>query len=453
MCRRLAQDRSGNVAIIFGFSVVALFGAIGGSIDYARWFSARNKMQTAMDSASLAGGRALQLTTGSDYTVGVTAATAYFDKMKPANITGGTPTFAITEGGTVLRGTVDFAMPSPFLSLLGFQSIPGRIVSETVIAAGGNAGTNFEVSLMLDTTGSMDGQKIIDLRDAAKDLVDIVVWDDQSQYTSKVALAPFSQRVNVGEYLDRVTDVQTTKNFSGNTLKGVTCVTERTGPEAFTDAKPVGNNTLTAVSGDTGSTAKNNQNNYSNSGTCMTSGWGATEIPTIKPLSNDKVALKDHIGALPAAGSTAGSLGTAWAWYLLSPNWDNVWSNDNRPAPYSDLTTLNSKGQPKLRKVAVLMTDGVYNTFGGVGADETSVSQKAVSLCTNMKAAGITVYTVGFQLDGNETAINTLRQCASRGEAETAANTSYFFNAASGDELRASFRQIALALSTLRIRN
>jgi hypothetical protein len=80
------------------------------------------------------------------------------------------------------------------------------------------------------------------------------------------------------------------------------------------------------------------------------------------------------------------------------------------------------------------------------------VSAKAILLCNNMKAAGITVYTVGFQLEGNETAITTMRQCASRGEAETAANTSYFFNASSGDELRASFRQIALALSTLRIR-
>ena len=29
--------------------------------------------------------------------------------------------------------------------------------------------------------------------------------------------------------------------------------------------------------------------------------------------------------------------------------------------PYSDLTVLNAKGMPKLRKIAVLMTDGDYN--------------------------------------------------------------------------------------------
>ena len=67
---------------------------------------------------------------------------------------------------------------------------------------------------MLDTTGSMSGQKILDLKAAAKDLVDIVVWDDQSQYTSKIAIAPFSAHVNVGGYLDRVTDVQAQRRES-----------------------------------------------------------------------------------------------------------------------------------------------------------------------------------------------------------------------------------------------
>ncbi len=40
---------------------------------------------------------------------------------------------------------------------------------------------------------------------AAKDLIDIVVWDDQSKYTSRVALAPFSAAVNVGDYFTAIT--------------------------------------------------------------------------------------------------------------------------------------------------------------------------------------------------------------------------------------------------------
>jgi Flp pilus assembly protein TadG len=450
--RALPGETSGNVAMVFGFSVLLLFGSVGGAIDYARWFNAKNKLQTAMDSASLAGGRVLQLSASGDATEAIATANTYFERMKPSQLAAATPTFTVSDNGTVVRGVLNFSVDSPFLSVLGFSHIPGRILSETVVAAGGNAGTNLEVSLMLDTTGSMEGQKILDLKDAAKDLIDIVVWSDQSQYTSKVALAPFSQRVNVGDYLQKVSDVQTTRSFSGNTLKGITCVTERTGTHAFTDEKPNGNDTLSAFSGDKGNAAKDNQSNYSTNGICTTSGWNPVEIPKIMPLSSDKDTLKGHIDALPAAGSTAGSLGTAWAWYLLSPKWTGIWQGDNLPAPYSDLTTLNSRGQPKLKKVAVLMTDGEYNTMGGSSADATTVSNDAVTLCNNMKDAGITVYTVGFQLGGSELAENTLRQCASRGENETAQNTSYFFNASSGDELRASFRQIALALSTLRIR-
>ena len=66
-----------------------------------------------------------------------------------------------------------------------------------------SGGSNIEVSLMLDVTGSMCDPctKINALKTAAKDLIDIVVWDDQSQYTSRVALAPFADAVNVGTTL------------------------------------------------------------------------------------------------------------------------------------------------------------------------------------------------------------------------------------------------------------
>lgn len=455
--RRLTADRFGNVTITFGLSLLSLMGIVGGAIDFARWHGAKSKIQTAMDSASLAGGRALQLSSTADADAAIFTAKAYYEKMKPNDLINGTPVFAVAESGTVVRGVVEFAVPSPFLSLMGIDRLSGKVVSEAVVASGGNAGTNLEVSLMLDTTGSMSGQKIEDLKDAAKDLIDIVVWSDQGQYTSKVALAPFSARVNVGEYLDRVTDVLAQREFSGTQLKGKTCATERTGPNAFTDERPTAGDNLSAYSADSGIAARDNIGNYSASGKCMTTGWNPVEIPTIVPLSNNKDALKSHIDSLPAAGATAGSLGTAWAWYLLSPKWTGIWQGNSMPAPYSDLTAVNSRGQPKLKKVAVLMTDGIYNTTGGQSYGDTSsqattISGNAVKLCANMKAAGITVYTVGFQLGGNTLAVNTLKACASRGENDTAENPSYFFNASNGDELRSAFRQIALQLSTLRIR-
>ena len=47
--------------------------------------------------------------------------------------------------------------------------------------------------MMLDITGSMSGQKLTDLKTSASDLINIVVWKDQSKFTSKVAIVPFSE--------------------------------------------------------------------------------------------------------------------------------------------------------------------------------------------------------------------------------------------------------------------
>jgi Flp pilus assembly protein TadG len=454
---RLASGRAGNVTVLFGMSVLVLISVTGGAVDFARWFNAKNRMQQAIDAAALAGGRALQVSATNDTAVAIAAAQQYFEKMMPADLATATPTFTVIENGTVLKGEIDYRVPTYFLGMMGITGIEAKLVTEAVLAAGGNAGTNLEIALMLDTTGSMAGQKIEDLKLAAKDLVDIVVWSDQSQYTSKIALAPFSVKVNVGSYLSEVTDVPASRQHRGSTQYGITCVTERTGAEAFSDAKPAGTNMLSANSGDKGTTATNNSSNYSSTGECKTSGRNGVIIPQIMPLTSDTGALKTAIDGLPAAGSTAGALGTAWAWYLLSPKWEGIWTGTSLPAPYSDITTLGPKGAPKLQKVAVLMTDGIYNTTGGQSYGDTSsmaqtISQNAVTLCNNMKAAGIKIFTVGFDLGANQLAIDTLKACASRDANDPADSPSYFYSAATGSELRGAFRQIALQLSTLRLR-
>lgn len=69
-----------------------------------------------------------------------------------------------------------------------------------------------------------------------------------------------------------------------------------------------------------------------------------------------------------------------------------------------------------------------------------------MTICTNMKAAGIEVYTVGFNLDelnpaDRTRAENTLMSCGS--------DVSHFYNAIDSEQLRVSFRDIAMKLSTL----
>ena len=181
-----------------------------------------------------------------------------------------------------------------------------------------------------------------------------------------------------------------------------------------------------------------------------------------QPLSSDKTELKRRIDKLTTGGSTAGHLGTAWAWYLLSPKWNYLFPRPARPPPYSDLTMVNAKGMPKLRKIAVLMTDGDYNINYCKGVEAKNSDQspdincnsengkslaQATSLCTAIKATQsggkIEVFTVGFQVSSASKTF--LTNCAT--------DASHFYDATTGDALKAAFRDIALKISTLRLTN
>jgi hypothetical protein len=58
-----------------------------------------------------------------------------------------------------------------------------------------------------------------------------------------------------------------------------------------------------------------------------------------------------------------------------------------------------------------------------------------------MKAAGITVYTVGFEIPSGSTADTTLQQCAT--------SPGHYYSAQSGEQLKQAFRDIALKISSL----
>ena len=134
-------------------------------------------------------------------------------------------------------------------------------------------------------------------------------------------------------------------------------MTERIGANAYNDVAPVAATTNTLVGkgyfGNNATTSMRASQNYTDA-----------EVNLIMPLTKrqDRCSKRASTSST-TGGSTAGHLGTAWAWYLLSPNWNTVLPTSPASAagPYSDLTVTNSKGMPKLRKIAVLMTDGDYN--------------------------------------------------------------------------------------------
>lgn len=221
-------------------------------------------------------------------------------------------------------------------------------------------------------------------------------------------------------------------NAAGSTrvYRITTCVDERTGVNAYTDAAP--------------STTLLGRNYQSSTSNCASA--------QIMPLTSDRTALLSRISTLSASGTTAGHTGAAWGWYMLAPNFSYLWPAANQPGGYND---------PNVLKIVVLMTDGEFNTAycnGVLSRDSTagtnserincdapngSSSSQAVNVCNGMKNRGIIVYTVGFNLGADQAARDVLTQCAS--------SPSYFYEATNGADLRSAFQRIADRIGELRL--
>lgn len=445
-----ARNTSGQFAPLFGLLSVVMVLLIGSGVDLARWLRARTITVAALDSAVLAAGRMLQVSALDEEAALATADRFYRENTKDRPETSSdTITFVTTEDGTAITAVGSAMLSMTFLRLAGIEEWPllklsGAEHSKATLAVGGNAEHSIEISLMLDVSGSMgSGTKFADMKAAAKDLVNVVVYENQGAFYSKVGIVPFSSYVRPPEVI--LNDVrgpgpfadQSPRMANGKTVKhkATKCVSERVGDQRYTDAAPGAGQYVMP--------------SYWSSATCE---MGAES--EIVPLSSDKEMLKSRIDGLSLSGSTAGHLGTAWAWYLLSPNWNSVFAGNSQAGAYGD---------DKLKKIAVLMTDGEYNTQycsggayrgirdknsygtnaqrGDCTAANGSSATQAVQLCTGMKAAGITVYTVGFDLGGNQQAIQTLETCAT--------DPTKFYNAATGDQLKQAFRDIAVKVSSL----
>jgi Flp pilus assembly protein TadG len=182
-----------------------------------------------------------------------------------------------------------------------------------------------------------------------------------------------------------------------------------------------------------------------------TSGGSDCITQEIQPLTSDKTALRTLVNSLSASGSTAGHLGLAWGWYMISPNFAYLWPTASKPAAY---------GTSNLVKAVILMTDGQFNLqycngvldqasgwgSGHINCNSIDDSRsQAETICTNIKSLTNPpiLYTVGFDLGADTASLNFLKNCAT--------DANHFFDAESGADLDTAFKQIAQDLNELRL--
>ena len=156
----------------------------------------------------------------------------------------------------------------------------------------------------------------------------------------------------------------------------------------------------------------------------------------LRPLTADAEALLDTIYAFEPAGHTAGHIGIQWTRYLLSEKWANYLPEESRPRAHDE---------KKVAKIAILMTDGEFNTaFADVAKGATVTNQpaksrsKAETLCNAMKKDDkIEIFTIGFMLN-QANAKQVMKNCAS----DDTPAVQHYYEAADGEALDAAFEAI-----------
>lgn len=496
-----ARDESGAAAIIFAMALVLLAPLTLGVFDVYIGANQRQKLQDALDAATLFAARSSAQTQEDINEVG--------QRALLANLTS-YPGASLVSSSFVLDGpkVVASAEMKPMAVATGFfQHANVKAGAEALRAM-----DRLEVALVLDNTGSMSGTKLSTLKTAAKDLVD-KLESAGKRSTAKdpiqISLVPFSSTVRVAENVS-VTNYNTTtrtgpgipswldsralghnaagvdifttantdrfavlKSMKNNQVWGG-CVESRRQPFDVQDTAPYSaNNDSFFVPYFAPDEPDNtwNPNNYLNDGVsgnawvrqgnvakynnATPNGGGPNNgcnLEPIMPLTTNMSNLKSAIDSMNANGTTNIAMGLVWGWHTISPN-----------APLANGVAYGTKNH---RKIIILMTDGdnvdnalsnhnmsYYSGLGyiwqgllgitsGNGTARRNVMNDRLSLlCENIKDKEIVLYTVRVEVKTGSSSL--LRNCAT--------DPDKFYDVQNVSQLGAAFDAIAGSIDNLRL--
>ncbi|HYE46250.1 MAG TPA: pilus assembly protein [Caulobacter sp.] len=492
--KSFAERDDGAIAVQAAFLGAPLLVLTMGAVDIANASAAKTRLQDALDAAALTAARSSQYSDAGLDQVGDAAMAANMQGSQ-ATLTGSS--FRAEGNKVIATASAEVAPTIASLWLQGDIAVGAKAeVTRSV--------NKIELALVLDTTGSMKGDKLSNLKTAAKNLIDTLsraAARSSEADPVKIAIAPFSMTVRVGEayrhssWIDQngaspINDQIFNSSANRFTLlqqMGVGwggCVESRQAPYDVQDTAPdvaAPATLFTPFFAPDEPSASGYYNSYLPDVTTNTNWkfrqgyvakyvqapartgintdtgylWGPNagcQLSPVTRLTTDWASLKTGIDAMVAVGDTNIPLGLMWGWHLLSPN-----------APFGD---GRAYGAPKSQKIVILMTDGdntmgstgnnnasLYNSLGYIwqgrlGITSGSASQRRsamdgrlATLCANMKAQGIVLYTVRVEVTSGDSSL--LRNCASSAEK--------FYDVQDASQLNAVFDAIAGSIENLRI--
>lgn len=471
------RRRDGTFAIQLSLLFVPLVVSVGLVVDYTRASSARSTVQNAADTAVLAVAAMMTGATNPGEIEG--GIDAILDNFLDSN---GNPLPLARKGPATLNEdqselciNVTAEIDTTFIRIANIETVPVSAVS----CASPQMERKLEIALVLDVSSSMiEESRFTPMQTAVSNFLDVFSSDNTLRENSRIAIVPFSSRVNFGMgkagwlkahggnpavpdrwqnpanhynsnhqlhwWIDGVTPMM--QHTTNQNYYWMGCVEPRADVDMH-DTNAIGPHGLTDAAPQTAKFVAMDSNRIpvgSHAGKITGESFCP---PPIVPLTSNFTTLNNANGKMTSQGSTRLDTGIVAGWYALSPAWAAAWGAAAAPAAYS----------PNVRKVVVFMTDGAMNTQYRPDSDNprhidwlcmkdrttgchSFANQKFVQTCTAMKAQGIEIYGVSYDKDSD---LLNVKACASGEEHFHVANK----NVGSSSHIAVIYEQIAKSIA------
>ncbi len=477
--REFLRDRDGAVGLMFGLAVIPMIGLMGAAVDYNRGSQMRVAVAAAADAAALEGARFRG--TGAEKQRAAERIFSANVASVARNATLSPRFIPVTVNGSDIgmRVTVDGSIPASVMGVIGVPYIRFSVEAE----AKSPENELVDIAFVLDTTDSMEGDRIVALKSASTMLLDDLQRSRLRPEQLRLAVVPFAQYVNIGmgyrnapwldvpaDYQEPITRVcrMVPEQIGTTNCRRVTIPATPPSPaQACTrDGRP------RMCGGSPGSPARQEDvcdAVYSGRQVqqCEDQGgrwvrWNgcvgsrnfplntqdanyAVRIPGILDVTcgspvmewtNDINRTRAMINGLNTEGETYLPSGLIWGWRMLSTQ-----------VPFAGRA---STPDAPVRRIMVLVTDG-QNTKSPTyprhdGTDAATANSLTRQICQNMAAdtaSGIRLYAITFEV-GDPGVKQMLADCARQ-------NNGDFFDAGNPAQLTAALQNIGRIVTAIRL--
>jgi Flp pilus assembly protein TadG len=399
MLARFFKHRSGSVMPMLALSFVPIMAAVAGAVDYSHAGWVKSSLQDAVDATALMLAKNATTQTPAQLQ---TSATSFFlanftrtDAQSPQV----TATYSQSQtGGFTVNVSGTATVKTNFMNVLGISQLP----ISTASSVNWNNG-KLRVALVLDNTGSMsDNNKIGALKTATHNLLTQLQSAAQQNGDVYVSIVPFVKDVNVGasnynaSWIDW-TDWDANNGKCSNTTYKTksTCVV----PGHHRTWTPNNHNTWNGCVTD-------RDQNFDTLNTTPTTGgslfpaeqYSSCPTAAVQSQTYNWTTLSSLVDKMSANGNTNQAIGLALGWQTLTQD-----------APFN-APAMDPNYQYK--QIIILLTDGM-NTEDRWYTNQSSIDARQQITCNDVKAAGITLYTVQVNINNADPYSNLLKTCAS----------------------------------------